>query len=141
MAGETSGNSMEVSFVVLPLDQAVPPRAVELSLQLPNGMQVTVPRNFDEAALGDCCGLSAWWPRRSHEAVGMGRPGVLDLVHVLGGRYVPTAGYARDGGSSEKFQGALSEMQLYSKALSAKAVAALANNGTLGTDLFMPSLV
>jgi hypothetical protein len=52
LAGETSGKSAEVSFVPLPLDQAVPPRAAELSLQLPNGVQVTVPGDFDEAALG-----------------------------------------------------------------------------------------
>jgi transposase-like protein len=52
LADETSGKSTEVSFVPLPLDQAVPPLAAELSLQLPNGVQVTVPRNFDEAALG-----------------------------------------------------------------------------------------
>jgi hypothetical protein len=41
-----------VSFVPLPLEQVVPPRAAEFSLQLPNGVQVTVPGNFDEAALG-----------------------------------------------------------------------------------------
>ena len=51
LAGESSGKSTEVSFVPLPLDQAVPPRAVEFSLQLPNGVQVTVPCNFDDAAL------------------------------------------------------------------------------------------
>jgi len=51
LAGETSGKSREVSFVPLPLDQAVPPRAAEFSLQLPNGVQVTIPGNFDEAAL------------------------------------------------------------------------------------------
>ena len=51
LAGETSGKSTEVSFVPLPLDQAVPPLAAELSLQLPNGVQVTVPCNFDDAAL------------------------------------------------------------------------------------------
>ena len=52
LAGETSGKSTEVSFVPLPLDQVVPPHAVEFSLQLPNGVQVTVPCNFDDAALG-----------------------------------------------------------------------------------------
>lgn len=52
LAGETSGKPTEVSFVPLPLDEAVPPRAAELSLQLPNGVQVTVPRSFDEVALG-----------------------------------------------------------------------------------------
>lgn len=52
LADEMSGRSTEVSFVPLPLDQAVPPRAAEFSLQLPNGVQVTVPCNFDEAALG-----------------------------------------------------------------------------------------
>ena len=51
LAGERSGRSTAVSFVPLPLDQAVPPRAAEFSLQLPNGVQVTVPRNFDDAAL------------------------------------------------------------------------------------------
>ena len=34
------------------LEQTVPPRAAEFALQLPNGVQVTVPGNFDEAALG-----------------------------------------------------------------------------------------
>jgi transposase-like protein len=52
LAGEPSGNSTEVSFVPLPLGQAPPPLAGELSLQLPNGVQVTVPCCFDEAALG-----------------------------------------------------------------------------------------
>ena len=52
LAGERSGRSTAVSFVPLPLDPAVPPRAAEFSLRLPNGVQVTVPRNFDEAALG-----------------------------------------------------------------------------------------
>ena len=51
LAGERSGRSTAVSFVPLPLDPAVPPRAAEFSLRLPNGVQVTVPRNFDEAAL------------------------------------------------------------------------------------------
>jgi hypothetical protein len=52
LEGETSGKLTEVSFVPLPLDQPVSPHAAEFSLQLPNGVQVTVPRNFDEAALG-----------------------------------------------------------------------------------------
>lgn len=50
----TEGNpsrSAEVSFVPLPLNQAVPADAAEFSLKLPNGVQVTVPGNFDEAAL------------------------------------------------------------------------------------------
>jgi hypothetical protein len=51
LAGETSGKSTEVSFVPLSLGQVAPPRAAEFSLQLPNGVQVTVPCNFDEAAL------------------------------------------------------------------------------------------
>jgi len=51
LAGERSGRSTAVSCVPLPLDPAVPPRAAEFSLRLPNGVQVTVPRNFDEAAL------------------------------------------------------------------------------------------
>jgi hypothetical protein len=38
--------------VPLPLNQAVPPRAAEFSLQLPNGVQVTIPCNFDDATLG-----------------------------------------------------------------------------------------
>lgn len=52
LAGETSGKSTEVSFVPLPLSQVAPPRAAEFSLQLPNGVQVTVPCHFDDAALG-----------------------------------------------------------------------------------------
>jgi transposase-like protein len=52
LVGETSGKSTEVSFVPLPLDQAVSPRAAEFSLQLPNGVHATVPHDFDEAALG-----------------------------------------------------------------------------------------
>lgn len=52
LAGETLGKSPEVSFVPLPLDRVVPPCAGEFSLQLPNGVQVTVPGNFDDAALG-----------------------------------------------------------------------------------------
>jgi hypothetical protein len=51
LAGEMTARSTEVSFVPLPLDQAVPPRAAEFSLRLPNGVEVTVPGNFDEAAL------------------------------------------------------------------------------------------
>lgn len=47
-----SGKLKEVSFVPLPIDQAVPPRVTEFALQLPNGVQVTVPHNFDEATLG-----------------------------------------------------------------------------------------
>jgi transposase-like protein len=42
----------EVSFVPLPLGQGMPGGAAEFSLQLPNGVQVTVPRDFDEATLG-----------------------------------------------------------------------------------------
>jgi len=52
LAGETSGKSTEVSFVPLPLDRGVPPRAGEFSLQLPNGVQVGVPSSFDAPALG-----------------------------------------------------------------------------------------
>jgi transposase-like protein len=52
LAGGASDRSREVSFVPLALDQAVPPRATEFSLQLANGVQVTVPGNFDEGALG-----------------------------------------------------------------------------------------
>ena len=52
LASGMSGKPKEVSFVPLPLAQAVPPRVTEFSLQLPNGVQVTVPGDFDEAALG-----------------------------------------------------------------------------------------
>jgi hypothetical protein len=52
LAGETSGKSTEVSFVPLPLGQIAPSRAAEFALHLPNGVQVTVPCNFDDAALG-----------------------------------------------------------------------------------------
>jgi hypothetical protein len=51
LADGRSGRSAEVSFVPLPLDQAVPGVAAEFSLQLPNGVQVTVPRNFEGAGV------------------------------------------------------------------------------------------
>lgn len=59
LSGERSGRSTAVSFVPLPLEQAGPPRAAEFSLQLPNGVQVTVPRNFDDAALERLLQLAA----------------------------------------------------------------------------------
>ena len=52
LAGETRGGATEVSFVPLALDPGVPPRTAEFSLHLPNGVQVVVPCNFDDAALG-----------------------------------------------------------------------------------------
>lgn len=41
----------QVSFVPLPIGQAMPAGAAGFVLELPNGVQVTVPRDFDEAAL------------------------------------------------------------------------------------------
>lgn len=48
---EATDEPKEVSFVPLPLQPAVPPRVSEFSVQLPNGVQVSVPQAFDAAAL------------------------------------------------------------------------------------------
>lgn len=41
----------EVSFVPLPLSQVMPSRLPKFAIRLPNGVQVTVPSDFDELAL------------------------------------------------------------------------------------------